>query len=326
MVVRGRRVLATTVALGLVAGMLGVTASPAIAASCLVRNPDQRATYTGLARAIREARKDDTLRVSGRCIGSFTVSKRLTLRGVATTESPHPTLYGKDGATVLSVEKRVLVLDLRITGATAASGSGSGIVNSGSLTLAGTTSVVGNSSYSNGGGIQNSGVLVMQDQVTVTANSSSYAAGIYNSGTLRLTGTASVMGNTAPYGAAGMFNAGTVDLYDSSSIKDNIGGSDAGGGMWNSGGTVNLRDASVVSGNSAGNYGGGVFEDINSAGSINLFGSASITGNSAAVSGGGIGLQFTSAATVTTDPGWTGVVSGNSPDNCDPDNVITGCT
>jgi hypothetical protein len=49
------------------------------------------------------------------------------------------------------------------------------------------------------------------------------------------------------------------------------------------------------------------------------------TGYTSVFDGGGLGLQFTSTAKVNVDPGWTGTITGNTPDNCYPDNVVAGC-
>jgi len=312
-------------AIVLLVGALSLSASAAVAGSCFVRNPDRRDSYSSLSKAIHEARSGNTLRISGRCTGVFTVSKHLTLRGADKKGYSTPTLDGAGKGTVLTVgDTHAKVVDLRITGG--AGSPASGVVNSGTLTLAGSTAVVKNGGSDTYGAVRNTGHLIMLDASTVKLNTGYSPAGIGNDGTLEMWDSSSVADNTTPSGGGGIWNTGITDLHDSASVTGNVAQSDAAGGIGNTGGTVNLRDSSLVSGNTAGNYGGGVFMDINSAGVINLYGAASITNNTSVFDGGGLGLQFTSTATVNVDPGWTGVITGNSPDNCYPDNVVAGCT
>jgi predicted outer membrane repeat protein len=72
-----------------------------------------------------------------------------------------------------------------------------------------------------------------------------------------------------------------------------------------------------VTGNSAAAFGGGVL--VETGVSLNLADST-VTGNSAAISGGGIYSEGSVIASGTNN------VSGNTPDNCEPNNIIPGCT
>jgi len=75
-----------------------------------------------------------------------------------------------------------------------------------------------------------------------------------------------------------------------------------------------------VSGNTAGSSGGGIFNS--SSATLTLTGATDIQTNTARSSGGGIA----NIGSVTAAADWTGSVSGNSPDNCEPTLILGGTT
>ena len=147
--------------------------------------------------------------------------------------------------------------------------------------------ITGGSAEPDGGGINNSGSLTLINSI-VTANAAfSIPPGQVTRG-------------------GGIWNGGTLVLTNSTVSNNSSAG--WGGGIYNSGGAVTLTD-SVVSGNSG--VGGGIF---NLFGSVMLSGATMIQGNASGGNGGGI---LNDSGTVSTS-GWTGAVSGNTPDNCEP--------
>ena len=191
-----------------------------------------------------------------------------------------------------------------------------------------------------GGGIYNEGTLRLLG-VTVTGNKSEFAGGIYNNGTLTLAAGSRVSDNTADFEGGGIYNDGTVTLEGGSNVSGNAAGS-SGGGIYISSGLATLKDGSLVSGNTTGSEGGGIY---NFNGILTLAAGSRVSGNTASFAGGGIsnlgsvtleGGSRVSGNTAGSFGGGTyndgGVVTlvdsnsvtGNSPDNCEPD--ISTCT
>ena len=223
---------------------------------------------------IDDASAGDAIDIRGTCFGHFNTTKNLTLAGVANTS---PTLDGQNNGRVFLVQSGVSVAfnDLSITNGNYVFGAG--ILNRGTVTLNGSTSVSGNAggSSGNGAGIANG------DSVGTS--------------TLIMNDSSSVSGNTAGIDGPGIYNnGGTVTMNDSSTVHDNSSGG-SGGGIYNGGGTVTMNDSSSVYGNSTFN-GGGIF----SFNSLTLNGSASVHDNTA-VRGGGIysTVGFSIGGTVT---------------------------
>lgn len=280
-----RRMISTLASVVLLSGMLALAPmANAGRAGCSVTNSSTGKVYSGLARAIKTAIGGDTLSVTGRCIGVFTIDKDLTLRGNSTTTYPNPTIDGNGNGAVLyvGVGGHVAITDLVITGGK--SGSGGGILNDGgTVDLYGSSLVIGNTSTGVGGGIlNNSGTVTMNGTSSVELNTSTDGGGIFNigGGTVTLNGTSSVSGNEAVVGSGfasggGIWNSdqSTVTLNDSSSVSGNK--AQVGGGIANSG-AVNLNGSSSVSGNTAYDLGGGIFNDYGSTVSPNC---NAVTGN-----------------------------------------------
>jgi hypothetical protein len=162
--------------------------------------------------------------------------------------------------------------------------SGAGIANFGQLTLTSST-VEGNSGLQGRGG------------------------GISNEGTLTIT-KSTISGNTIERGfvGGGIDNSGALTLTDSSVADNSVMGT--GGGLQNEfDGSVTLKN-SDISGNTAEN-GGGIYNGA----ALTLSGSSSVTGNNASGEGGGIYESEGDGGSITYAKGWSGVVSGNEPDN-----------
>jgi hypothetical protein len=138
---------------------------------------------------------------------------------------------------------------------------GSGIQNSGTLTVNGST-ISGNAS---GGGIVNLGTMTL-NRCAISQNSAigidgyySNAGGIDNEGTLTVNDS-TINGNSAVGNyvcGGGIYNAGTLTISNSTLNGNQAGGASnaTGGGIDNEGGPVVLNN-STLSGNSATMYGG----------------------------------------------------------------------
>jgi hypothetical protein len=187
------------------------------------------------------------------------------------------------------------------SGASATTVNGAGLgsvftVNSGTVTLSGLTVTRGK--YARGSGIDNSGTLTINSS-TVSGNSDPGAlgGGIYNSGTL-IINTSTVSGNTASSGGlgGGIENNGGTLTINTSTVSENTAG--VGGGI-SSNGSLTIN-SSTVSANTA-SLGGG----ISNMGTTTIAASivASNTGSYGSPScyGGGFGGSFASLGYNLTD-------------------------
>jgi predicted outer membrane repeat protein len=233
-----RRICSILVTLGLVVGMLAVTASVTVstagAAACLAR--DGTTSSRHLQSIIDGASTGDTIRIWGTCIGHFKIpgggtATSLTLVGKGKKKA---TLDGNDSGQVVFVDssETVTFMDLLITNGNFTD-YGGGIYNSqGTVNLRGTTRVTGNTGF-RGGGIYNyQGTVTMRFKAHVNGNTATDegGGGIYNyQGTVRIRGKARVNGNTAPTSGGGIYNDGgtlvgaTAGVNVKNNIPDNIG-------------------------------------------------------------------------------------------------------
>ncbi len=186
-------------------------------------------------------------------------------------------ISGNNNETVIRVltvgsRGKLTLNETTITGGNAASGSGGGIDNSGTVTLTNCT-VGGNTATGMGGGIFNNGTVTLTNS-TVSGNKTSsyysFGGGIYNMGTVMLTNS-TVSGNTAytyTYSCGGgIFNIGTVTLTNSTvsgNTAYNTYSYSIGGGIDNRGAITLIN--STISGNTAYNAyiyaysgGGGIY-------------------------------------------------------------------
>jgi hypothetical protein len=180
-------------------------------------------------------------------------------------------------------------------------GSGGGISNSGTLTVAGST-LSGNSA-TNGGGISNGGTLTITDS-TLSGNSAINGGGISNGRTLTITGS-TLSANSASYGGGGIYNSGTLTISDSTLSGSRVTDSGFGGGIYNSG-ILTISD-STLSGN-AGTYRGGGIYNYNS-GRVTVSNSTLSHNSASGLNASGGGIYSESSGTVTVS---STTLSGNS--------------
>jgi hypothetical protein len=300
-------------ALALVALLLpfGAIAGPPPCQTKNVRTGVEYKGATPLTTAITAANAGDTINVYGTCVGNFEVGKNLTLRG----QGKNATLDGGGAGTVLHITDGTTTVDrLKITNGVAdvsSDDNGGDCCVGGGIAISGPTAgarvlnslVTGNSASLFGGGIDvDEGTLELVNS-TVSANTAVGGSGGIDTdfGTITLTGS-TVSGNTVTNGSAG--------------------------GIWNFGGTATLNN-STISGNSAANpsttlaRGGGIRNQsaLDSTGTVvvsqatlTLSGTTTITGNQAE-QGGGISNRPLSTVLGSN---WTGSISGNTPDQCNP--------
>jgi hypothetical protein len=319
------RALMIVAALALAASTLISSAPSAVSAppSCGVSNARTQQSYTSLQAAVDAAKARDILEVKGRCVGSTTVAKAITIKGEAGPGIP--TLDGGGAGTVVHITRGTTTIEgLRIVNGVAnvVSVEGNGCCVGGGIAVSGDRAgarlvdslVTGNSATVFGGGIDvDAGTLTLVDS-TVSENTAWSAGGIDSDfGTVTLIGS-TVSGNTA---------AGGTTCQDIGSCA---------GGIWNFGGNLTLVD-STVSENTATRRGGGIVNQTPEGGPaavLTLSGTSSITDNHAfgapdpPALGGGIWIR--GGATVAATADWTGSISGNTPDQCSPTVTIGSTT
>jgi hypothetical protein len=222
------RLAAAAVAVGLVAA--AAPGAPGLAAAgqpsgCRVKNVSQGTWFPAsggqaLTRAIGRAAPGDRLNVFGRCVGTFSLNKHLTLVGTTNRQDP-TTLDGAGAAaSVIFVPEGVTATLVR-------------------LTITG-----GNPVTTVGGGVQNGGDLTLVDSAVVGNRVALDGGGVYNYGDVTLIRTR-VAGNVAGGVGGGLFNEGAATL-SYSRVTGNRAGS-AGGGILNV--SLLTLTATVVSGN-----------------------------------------------------------------------------
>lgn len=238
---------------------------------------------------------------------------------------------------------------------------GGGILNDeGTLVLRDDASVTANAISASGsmddiafgGGIFSTGDVTITDDVTISGNSASTpdggtaaGGGLYNESAIVTIEGATIADNLAsstggwPAEArgGGIYTVGSMAVLDTAVSNNRAvasGTADArahGGGIYKGDGSLALDGTTSVAGNLASStgtpaeaFGGGLFAD-NRDGTTQLLGAASITGNSisaATAAGGGLFTQGT--AVLAT--GWSGSVSGNAPDDCQPNQPLGGAS
>ena len=270
--------LFTGVALaGLALAVAGIVAGPVGAKRplCDVLDRTSGAHASALQVVVDAAAAGDTIAVKGTCIGTTTITKRMTVIGQATGGFGPATLDGGGTGAVVAVctSAPVALSNLTITGGLAAGNpfpgdTGGGIYNCGPLSLTNVT-VTGNTAWQ-GAGIENFGTLTLRNS-TVTNNqvqdgqSGGFGAmgggGIYDNALSTTTLVDStISNNTAPVGA-GVYQ----DLESSLTLRGHtrIAGNTAtfdGGGIeaGDIGATISCLDTSSITGNTGGGIGGGI--------------------------------------------------------------------
>ena len=284
--------------------------------SCAISNAKTHKDYSSLQSAVDAAKAGNTLEVKGNCVGNTSVDKNITLKGITNKPFPGPpTLDGGGTGTVLHITNGTTTVDgLKITNGVADVSSDD---NGGDCCVGGGIAISG----------PTAGALVLNS--LVTGNSASlFGGGIdVDEGTLDVVNS-TVSANTADQGSGGIdTDFGTVTLTGST-VSGNTVANGSAGGIWNFGGTLTLNN-STISGNSADNpsatlaRGGGIRNQsaLDAAGTavvsqatLTLSGTTTITGNQAE-QGGGISNRPLSTVLASN---WTGSISGNTPDQCNP--------
>ena len=324
--------------------VLIVPAAVAGPPSCAVSNTRNHKGYDSVQAGVNAAKAGDTLEVKGTCVGNTSVDKSLTLKGVTNNAFPgDPTLDGNEQGRVLRITGgTTTIVDLTITNGQT-SGLGGGIYVATAAVL-NNVLVTGNSAGATqiGGGIEaDLGSSLTLIDSTVSDNSAGSSGGI-DMFRAKATLINSTVTNNHATRAAGTnpdgcgFGSPTV-VYACA------------GGIWNYQGTLALVD-STVSGNTAVYRGGGIASYVRTvsgnpvSGLTILSGATSIGSNTAGDSGGGIFVNnpivtstvgvhaadgtatYKDPITGATLPAWTGSVSGNTPDQCNPTLTIGSTT
>ena len=281
----------------IVVTLIGAGAAPALAAGpCIVKNRTSgvvypRSTGDSLQTAMDDAVEETVLVVRGRCVGSYTIERSLTIVGVATDRYPKATLDAAGGPSVVTILAGAVSLErLKITG-----GRGTGTFESGGIYNGGGGNLVlvkswvtGNRSEGSGGGIYSVGDLLRLRDSRVSGNRGGLGGGISIAGTLVLRGRSSVDHNFAGNGGGGIYG-GKVEMYDASRVSDNVSFNNGGGIL---GSIVEMHDTARITHNQAGTVrghgsaGGGV----SYVGSLILEDSSRITMNVSLSEGGGVYL------------------------------------
>jgi hypothetical protein len=214
-----------------------------------------------------------------------------------------------------------------------------GLYNTGIASLNDGSSIRDNT----GSGVSNSGTLTLNDRSSISRNGSSYpyngSGGVVNKGTMTMNGSSVISDNRSgqwggyPVAGGGVSVSGgaTLILNDASAIRGNLAAGGGvyfpaygdftfgGGGVWlTRGGSATLNDASSIAANRA-QIGGGVYMWSpygDDEGTLTMTGSSRITGNTGRRGGGGVAFEPRSDTLVGVGCGPEGNVYGNTPDDC----------
>ncbi len=234
-------------------------AIPSMATTWTVSDLADDGTSGTLRYIIAEAASGDTIifSVTGTITltsGQLEISQSLTITGPGATSLFINGNYA--GVNVFEIDSGATVSISGVTIENAAGGNGgSGIANSGTLTLTNSTvSGTGSEAPYGEGGINNSGTLTVTNS-TISGNYGPNGGGINNSGTLTVTNS-TFSGNNgfSPGGGGGIFNGsfGTATVTNST-FSGNSGGRSGHG----SGGISNSGTLTVTNSTFSGNNGGG---------------------------------------------------------------------
>src|SRR5919106_3357982 len=210
------RALPIVAGLGVAAGMIAILVPTGVAAppSCAVSNAATNQTYNSLQAAVDAAKARGTLEVKGRCVGTTTVGKEITIKGKAGPGTP--TLDGGGAGTVVHITRGTTTIEgLKIVNGVAdvVSVEGNGCCVGGGIAVSGDRAgarlvdslVTGNSATVFGGGIDvDAGTLTLVDSTVSENTAARRGGGIVNQtptggpgAVLTLSGTASITDNQA---------------------------------------------------------------------------------------------------------------------------------
>jgi predicted outer membrane repeat protein len=270
--------------------MLLASASTATAGTtCDVLNVGTQAHFGSLQAAVSAATAGDRLKVTGVCIGSTVVDRRLIIRG-APSGSGQAVLDGDHAGRVLEIASGVTVRleALVVRNGRLTQDFGGGILNHGKLTATDVT-VMRNRAFS-GGGIYSTGELALDGTTTVKRNQlvigDGDGGGVYiDGGSLTMAGSSSVHHNAARRGGGGVYGVtASMTLEDTASVHHNESTTGGGGIYADFDSTLVLGGSSSVHDNLAGEHGGGVFDNS----SVTITGASTIEDNTATQRGGGV--------------------------------------
>jgi len=312
-------------------GVLPAAASPTKLVDC-------NTNHNALQPAIGGAVPGETLLVTGRCTGPFTISSDLTLAGFGSA-----VLDGRAAGRTVTIGSgaSVLLIHLVIT-----NGRG-GIDNQGTLTIRDSAVRANLRSAGPGGGINNAvhATLVVSDSRVEHNDSSGAGGGIDNNGSMTVLDSDLSLNIADSCGGIDSAGTGNTAQVIRSKLHDNTARAADGGGVCDSGGsTLTLSDSMVYS--NGARFGAGVYDNG---------GTESVTGSTVTrnvASDRGAGLYNVNGGTITVShsavdrnlarggPGSGGgiynalgtvtlirsSVRDNNPDNCDPSGSVPGCT
>ncbi|MEU6666668.1 hypothetical protein [Streptomyces sp. NPDC046727] len=310
---RPRRLMAVAATAGTGLGLLG--AAPAHAADPHGDRAVVNCPAENLQTAINNAPAGSTLRVSGHCVGPFTINKNLTLTGVDSA-----VLDGNHAGSTVTITGAVTVKlnRLRIIGGRA-NPTGGGIRNIGATVTVSHSEISENTAAGSGGGIRNEGTLTLDDSIVRHNIAGTLGGGIDNlgpNGRLIVTDS-SIQDNTATtVNGGGLFNDGTASLTRSV-VEHNS--AVTGGGIRNTGGGTLTLSHTEVRFNLATDQGGGLANAANSTATLRDSKVHDNTAQGGPGSGGGIRNDGTVTLIRTT-------VRNNFPENCAPPGSVPGCT
>jgi nitrous oxidase accessory protein NosD len=273
--------------LGLVASLMAAT--PAWAA----RTVDCNADPSALQPAIDQAKPGATLLVSGTCVGSFTISKDLTLKGepLAAATIGDPSQVG----VTLTVSAGAVVMIRGIT-------ISSGLTNAGSLTLF-RSAVIGSATGDNDVGVGNTGTMLitLSSVRGVDARGAECTPGVSNLGKMVI--DRSTISNN---NSGGVIVFGGSVTITRSTIRDNFTKCQDGAGIFNN--AVLKIYSSTIADNRVSNFDAGGIANW-TLGSLTLI-SSTVSGNETDGAGGGI-ENLTGGTAMTAGS----IVAGNAPAN-----------
>ncbi len=221
------------------AGIDPVTSGPR---RCVVRHDG--VAYSTLQAGVDAAEPGETVTVQGTCVGFTLIAKDLTIRGVRTSRSGHPTLHGQRTIPLLWIGGDLAPVRMRPAGPTEEPGSGSVVTIDGLRIVRGFAGDDGVITLSYGAGVILRDTIVARNRGT--ENGAIFG---YDLNLIVLRGTTEIRGNRAIDGDGGGVDAGAfgrVELHGTSSIHHNRSWDDGGGILADQGTDIVMNDDSSI--------------------------------------------------------------------------------